>query len=119
MGGLPEVIEALVLDGVAVDPAGTILLVNCEFDAIRGRLAAGRTHRHVRPDLDRAFRPAATRTAAAGERDERCHDEDSKSPSSNHKVPPCVEGRPEEVPLGERLPTPAVLFPTCAGARAR
>src|SRR2546428_13656782 len=28
-------------------------------------------------------------------------------------------GRPEEVPLGERLPSLAALFPTCVGARVR
>src|SRR6266852_6122057 len=28
-------------------------------------------------------------------------------------------GRPEEIPLGERLPSLAALFPTCVGARVR
>src|SRR5260370_40196826 len=77
-------------DGVAFAPAGAVLLVDGELDAIGGRLATDRTKGKVRPDLDRALRPGAAAAAAAGERDERCHDEDSESPSSNHMVPPCV-----------------------------
>src|SRR6266849_1363373 len=110
--GLPAVVEALVGDGVSVDSACAVLLVDGELDAVGGRLAADRTNGKVRPDLDRAFRPPAAAAAAAGERDERCHDEDSESPSSNHMVPPCVYGRREEVPLGECLPSFAALFPT-------
>src|SRR6266849_1778337 len=110
--GLPAVVEALVGDGVSVDSACAVLLVDGELDAVGGPLAADRTNGKVRPDLDRAFRPGAAAAAAAGERDERCHDEDSESPSSNHMVPPCVYGRREEVPLGECLPSFAALFPT-------
>src|SRR5260370_21028108 len=89
MGPLPAVVEALVGDGVSVAPACAVLLVDGELDAIGGRLATDRTNGHVRPDLDRAFRPRAA-AATAGERDERCHAEDTQSPRSNHMVPPCV-----------------------------
>src|SRR5216684_1512174 len=88
--GLPAVVEALVGDGVSVDSACAVLLVDGELDAIGGRLAADRTNGKVRSDLDRAFRPGATAATATRERDERCNDEDSESPSSNHMVTPCV-----------------------------
>src|SRR5216684_2582687 len=88
--GLPAVVEALVGDGVSVDSACAVLLVDGELDAVGGRLAADRTNGKVRPDLDRAFRPPATAATATRERDERCNDEDSESPSSNHMVTPCV-----------------------------